>query len=198
MIAFVRAILTEKQPTHVIVERDGLGLEILIPLSTFASLPGVGAEVLLHTHLHVREDAMVLIGFATLAEKELFQLLLTVSGIGVRSALGILSGCRVEELYGWIARGDESALTRIPGLGKKTAQRVILDLRDKAAQQLQKSSIAATPVPAVEPALSEQAIQALTGLGFSKTEAQKALEKAAARLGEGAKLEDLLRAALQG
>lgn len=198
MISFVRAILTDKQPTHVVVEREGLGLEILIPLSTFTALPEVGESVLLHTHLHVREDALTLIGFATPADKELFQLLLTVSGIGVRSALAILSGCRAEELYTWIARGDEVALTRIPGLGKKTAQRMILDLKEKAAQQLQKGGLTAVPTPAVAPQLSEQAVQALTALGFSKLEAQKALEKAAARLGEGAELEDLLRSALQG
>ncbi len=198
MIAFVRAILTEKQPTHVVLDREGLGLEILIPLSTFAALPGVGAEIVLHTHLHVREDALTLIGFASLAEKELFQLLLTVSGIGVRSALAILSGCRTEELYTWIARGDEAALTRIPGLGKKTAQRVILDLKEKAAQQLQKGSIAIDSAPPLAPVLSEQTILALVGLGFSRLEAQKAMDKAAAKLGEGAKLEDLLRAALQG
>ncbi len=198
MISFVRAILTDKQPTHVVVEREGLGLEILIPLSTFTALPEVGESVLLHTHLHVREDALTLIGFATPAEKELFQLLLTVSGIGVRSALAILSGCRVDELFTWIARGDEVALTRIPGLGKKTAQRMILDLKEKAAQQLQKGGLTAAPTPAVAPQLSEQAVQALTALGFSKLEAQKALEKAAARLGEGAELEDLLRSALQG
>jgi len=198
MISFVRAILTDKQPTHVVVEREGLGLEILIPLSTFTALPEVGESVLLHTHLHVREDALTLIGFATPADKELFQLLLTVSGIGVRSALAILSGCRAEELYTWIARGDEVALTRIPGLGKKTAQRMILDLKEKAAQQLQKGGLTAAPTPAVAPQLSEQAVQALTALGFSKLEAQKALEKAAARLGEGAELEDLLRSALQG
>ncbi len=198
MISFVRAILTDKQPTHVVVEREGLGLEILIPLSTFTALPEVGESVLLHTHLHVREDALTLIGFATPADKELFQLLLTVSGIGVRSALAILSGCQAEELYTWIARGDEVALTRIPGLGKKTAQRMILDLKEKAAQQLQKGGLTAAPTPAVAPQLSEQAVQALTALGFSKLEAQKALEKAAARLGEGAELEDLLRSALQG
>jgi Holliday junction DNA helicase RuvA len=198
MISFVRAILTDKQPTHVVVEREGLGLEILIPLSTFTALPEVGESVLLHTHLHVREDALTLIGFATPAEKELFQLLLTVSGIGVRSALAILSGCRVDELFTWIARGDEVALTRIPGLGKKTAQRMILDLKEKAAQQLQKGGLTAAPTPVVAPQLSEQAVQALTALGFSKLEAQKALEKAAARLGEGAELEDLLRSALQG
>ncbi len=198
MIAFLRAQLTLKEPTRVVVERDGMGVEVLIPLSTFAVLPEVGAELLLHTHLHVREDALTLIGFATPAEKELFELLLSVSGIGVRSGLAILSGSRPEELYGWIARGEEAALTRIPGLGKKTAQRMILDLRDKAAQQLQKGGPAATPAPAAAPEVSEQAILALTGLGFSKLEAQRAIDKAAARLGAEAKLEDLLRTALQG
>ncbi|HNW61006.1 MAG TPA: Holliday junction branch migration protein RuvA [bacterium] len=198
MIAFVRALLTDKQPTRVVVEHNGLGLEMLIPLSTFAALPGVGAEVFLHTHLHVREDALTLVGFASAAEKELFELLLSVSGIGVRSALAILGGSPPAELYGWIARGDEAALTRIPGLGKKTAQRLILDLKEKAAQQLQSGGFAAPAAAAPPPEFAEQAVLALTGLGFSKPEAQRAIDKAAARLGAEAKLEELLRAALQG
>ena len=198
MIAFIRGILTEKQPARVVVEYGGLGLEVLIPLSTFTALPESGAEVRLYTHLHVREDALTLVGFAALAERELFQLLLTVSGIGVRSALAILSGCRVEELYSWIARGDEAALVRIPGLGKKTAQRMIIDLKEKAAQMVQTGSMVLPPPAAPLSAAVEQAVQALVGLGFTKSEAQKAMEKATARLGAEAQLEELLRAALQG
>ncbi len=198
MIAFVSGILIEKNPTYVILDHQGIGMEVLIPLSTFANLPGVGTTVSLHTHLHVREDALTLVGFFSPAEKELFQLLLSVSGIGIRLALGILSGCRVEDLYGFIARGDETALTRIQGLGKKTAQRLILELKDKAARRLR-----GIPAGSREGALlpgeqDEQALLALMSLGYTKSEAQKALAKACARAGEEADLETLIRVALQG
>jgi Holliday junction DNA helicase RuvA len=198
MIAFVRGILTEKNPTHVVIDHQGIGLEILIPLSTFASLPGAGTSVSLFTHLHVREDALTLIGFASLPEKELFQMLLSVSGIGVRSGLSILSGSNVADLYGFIARGDETALTRIQGLGKKTAQRLILDLKDKAAQKMQGLPGGAAEGMPQPGAHEEQALQALVSLGFSKAEAQKALAKAMAKLGDQADIEMLIRSALQG
>ncbi len=198
MIASVRGTLIEKNPTHVILDHQGIGMEILIPLSTFANLPGVGTTVSLFTHLHVREDALTLIGFASSAEKELFQMLLSVSGIGVRSALGILSGSRVEELYGYIARGDEVALTRIQGLGKKTAQRLIIDLKEKATQRLQGQPAGAAEMAVIPGERGEQAVLALMSLGFTKAEAQKALLKAAAKTGDRADLETLIRTALQG
>ncbi len=198
MIASVRGTLIEKNPTHVILDHQGIGMEILIPLSTFANLPGVGTTVSLFTHLHVREDALILIGFASSAEKELFQMLLSVSGIGVRSALGILSGSRVEDLYTYLARSDEAALTRIQGLGKKTAQRLIIDLKEKAAQRLQGLPAGAAEMTAIPGERGEQAVVALMSLGFTKAEAQKALLKAAAKAGDQADLETLIRTALQG
>jgi Holliday junction DNA helicase RuvA len=146
----------------------------------------------------VREDALILVGFATLEEKELFLLLLSVSGIGIKLALSILSGCKPVDLYRFIAEGQEVALTRIPGLGKKTAQRIILDLKDKAASQLSKLSVDTSAPLRMNRAVLEEAIQAMTALGYSRSEALRAIEKAGQRLGEEASIEDLLRAALQG
>jgi holliday junction DNA helicase RuvA len=198
MIAFVRGTLIEKHPTRVVVQMSGMGMEVLVPVSTFERLPECGQDVLLHTHLHVREDALILVGFTTTDEKELFLLLLSVSGIGIKLALSILSGCKPIDLYRFIAEGQEAALTRIPGLGKKTAQRIILDLKDKAASQLGKMNVDTTLPARRNRALLEEAIQAMTALGYSRPEASRAIEKAGQRLGEEASIEDLLRAALQG
>jgi len=198
MIAFVRGTLIEKHPTRAVVQVSGMGVDVLLPVSTFEHLPESGREVMLHTHLHVREDALTLVGFATLEEKELFLLLLSVSGIGVKLALSILSGCKPVDLYRYIAEGQELALTRIPGLGKKTAQRIILDLKDKASSQLSKLSVDTTASVRMNRALLEEAIQAMTALGYSRPEAVRAIEKAGQRLGEDASIEDMLRAALQG
>lgn len=198
MIAFVRGALIEKHPTRVVVQMSGMGVELLVPVSTFERLPDIGQDLLLHTHLHVREDALILVGFATLEEKELFLLLLSVSGIGIKLALSILSGCKPVDLYRFIAEGQEVALTRIPGLGKKTAQRIILDLKDKAASQLSKLSVDTSAPLRMNRAVLEEAIQAMTALGYSRSEALRAIEKAGQRLGEEASIEDLLRAALQG
>jgi Holliday junction DNA helicase RuvA len=198
MIAFVRGALIEKHPTRVVVQLSGMGVEVLVPVSTFERLPDGGQEILLHTHLHVREDALILVGFATLEEKELFLLLLSVSGIGIKLALSILSGCKPIDLYRFIAEGQEAALTRIPGLGKKTAQRIILDLKDKAASQLSKLNVDTSAPVRMNRAVLEEAIQAMTALGYSRPEALRAIEKAGQRLGDEASIEDLLRAALQG
>lgn len=198
MIAFVRGTLIEKHPTRAVVQMSGMGVEVLLPVSTFERLPDCGQDLQLHTYLHVREDALTLVGFATLEEKELFLLLLSVSGIGIKLALSILSGCKAVDLYRYIAEGQELALTRIPGLGKKTAQRIILDLKDKASSQLSKLSVNTSASVRTNRALLEEAIQAMTALGYSRPEAARAIEKAGQRLGEEASIEELLRAALQG
>lgn len=197
MIAFINGILKEKQPTHAVIEKDGIGFELLIPMSTFAKLPDVGQPVQLYSHLHVREDAINLIGFAEREEKELFQLLLTVSGIGMRSALGILSGCKVNEFYTFIVQGDEAALTRIPGLGKKTAQRLILDLKDKAAAKLPAMVGVDKKKPKIQPALFDEAMEAMMSLGYSRAEAMRAIEKAAEIVGDSPTIEELLQVALK-
>ena len=197
MISSVRGILKEKQPTHAVIENNGIGFELLIPLSTFIQLPELGKELFLHSHLHVREDAISLVGFATREEKELFQLLLSVSGIGLRSALGILSGCKVTEFYTFIAEANEAALTRIPGLGKKTAQRLILDLKDKAVAKLPALTGAERKKSRLDTTLFEEAVQAMLSLGYSRNEAVRAIERAAETLGAAPAIEELLKVALQ-
>jgi len=197
MIAFVHGVLISKHPTRAVIEVGGVGLEVWISVSTFERLPERG-EVTLQTHLHVREDALTLIGFATPEEKELFLLLLSVSGIGVKLALGILSGSKITDLYQHLANGDEMALTRIPGLGKKTAQRLILDLREKAVQQMGKIATDVTLPAVMNRSLLEEAIQAMTSLGYTRPEAVRAIEKAAQQIGADVTLEKLLRQALQG
>src|SRR5574342_491050 len=130
MIARISGSLLEKSPTRVLVEVSGIGYEILIPLSTFDKLGALGENASLYTHLHVREDALQLFGFATAAEKQLFQYLLSVTGIGPKVAQSILSGCSVETFCRYIAQNEIAALTSIPGIGKKTAERLVLELRD--------------------------------------------------------------------
>src|SRR5712691_8307733 len=131
MIAHLRGKLLVKHPNQVVVETAGVGYEVNISVPTFSELPAAGAEVALHIHTHVREDALNLYGFLRLAEKHLFEKLLTVSGIGPKLAITILSGMPVDEMVGAIRGADVVRLTRIPGIGKKTAERMVLELRDK-------------------------------------------------------------------
>ncbi|MGA7289629.1 MAG: Holliday junction branch migration protein RuvA, partial [Terriglobales bacterium] len=131
MIAHLRGTLLAKHPNQAIVEAQGVGYDVAISVPTFTELPAAGVEVALHIHTHVREDALNLYGFLRLAEKQLFEKLLTVSGIGPKLAITILSGMAADEMVGAIRGGDIARLTRIPGIGKKTAERMVLELRDK-------------------------------------------------------------------
>src|SRR5438309_3487689 len=131
MIAHLRGRVLSKRPNHAVVDVNGVGYEVAISVPTFSELPTAGAEVSLHIHTHVREDALSLYGFLRIAEKHLFEKLLTVSGIGPKLAITILSGMAADEMVGAIRGGDIARLTRIPGIGKKTAERMVLELRDK-------------------------------------------------------------------
>ncbi len=197
MISFIRGKLIEKLPTQVVVDCNNVGMEVLIPLSTYEAIGNIGEEIVLITYLHVREDALTLFGFATTEERQLFRELLSVSGIGPKLALGILSGSKVAEIYRHIAEGEESALTRIPGIGKKTAQRLILDLKDKAAARLQKLPGVFLPSIKIAPDLLDEAILALMTLGYARHEAQRVILKAAERTGQTASVEELVRIALK-
>ncbi len=143
MIAFIDGILKHKSPTEVVVDVHGIGYAVHIPLSTYAKLGDIGRPVSLFTHLQMREDAMQLFGFATSEERQWFRMLLSVSGIGPRLAQGILSGIDVQELHDHIVQGEAAALTSIPGIGKKTAERLIVELRDKASKITFEGSAAA-------------------------------------------------------
>jgi len=196
MIFFVKGQLVEKSPTHAVIENSGMGYYISIPLSTFEALGSEGSPASLLTYLHVREDALMLFGFATAAERDLFKDLISVSGIGPKLALGILSGAKIQDFYHFIASGNLSALTRIHGLGKKTAQRLILDLKDKVAAKAAGFAFKGIATPAPDNVLNE-AILALQSLGYSRTEAEDIIQKAAQNVNEKTSVEELLKTALK-
>jgi len=198
MISFIRGTLIEKFPTFAVIEVNGVGFQVFIPVSTFEQLVDIKNEQLLLSHLHVREDQLTLYGFATEEERLLFRDLLSVSGIGPKLALGILSGNSVAKIYQLVANADEAGLVRIKGLGKKTAQRLILDLQEKAAKRIEHTRDSMDDAKPVQSQYTEQAVLAMMSLGYSKTEAEKAATQAASKLGGEASLEALLRIALSG
>jgi Holliday junction DNA helicase RuvA len=194
MIAKICGSLLQKAPTKILVEVGGIGYEVHIPLSTFDKLGAVGENISLFTHLHVRDDALQLFGFATAQEKELFQHLLSVTGIGPNLGQRILSGCAVEVFCRQIVQNDVAALTAIPGVGKKTAERLVVELRDRLARWVPEESEAA-PKSKIS-AMEEESIMALVSLGYPRAAAQKAVERAA-RENDGQPVEQLIKRALQ-
>ena len=194
MIAHLRGLLLTKSPNQIIVECAGVGYEVAISVATFSALPGEGAQVALHIYTNVREDQIALFGFAEMAEKRLFEKLLTISGIGPKLAITVLSGISPERLVAAIRGGDHAALTRVPGIGKKTAERVVLELRDKLEDMAVPS--AAGEVTHHGPA-GDDAISALVNLGYQRPVAQKAVETVLARdEGLSGDFEGLFRAAM--
>jgi Holliday junction DNA helicase RuvA len=171
MIAHLRGKLLSKHPNQLILETAGVGYEVNISIPTFSGLPAAGSEVALHIHTHVREDVLSLYGFLLLAEKQLFEKLMTVSGIGAKLAITILSGMAADELSAAIRTNDLARLTRIPGIGKKTAERMVLELRDK----LPPASGISTPTTPTLSALEEDVLSALVNLGYQRPIAEKAL-----------------------
>ena len=171
MIAHLRGTLLAKHPNQAIVETHGVGYDVAISVATFTEMPAAGAEVALHIHTHVREDALSLYGFLRLAEKHLFEKLLTVSGIGPTLAIKILSGMPADEMIGAIRGGDLARHTRIPGIGRKTAERMVLELRDKLPAPMAGSETGASPASPLE----EDVISALVNLGYQRAAAEKAL-----------------------
>lgn len=198
MITFLRGRLIEAAPTHAIVDVHGVGYEVLIPLSSFDKLPQPGTDLTLLTHLAVREDAHVLYGFATAAERDLFRLLIhTVSGIGPKIALSVLSGMTPVVFRGAVAGGDVKALSRINGVGKKTAERIVVELKDKigAVGAWEASSAGRSLSP--EDQRANDAVLALIALGFKPPEAHDSVRAAQAVLGPAATVEAVVRAALK-
>lgn len=190
MIGRIAGTLLAKSPPMLLVDVGGVGYEIDAPMSTFYRLPAVGEPVLLHTHLLVREDAQLLYGFASEAERALFRQLLKVSGVGAKLALVILSGVAVDELLAIVSDADAARLVRIPGIGRKTAERLILELREPLGR------MASTPASVLAPRgdALQDAASALEALGYKPTEARAALRDLAA---EDQSSEDLIRAALK-
>lgn len=176
MIAHLRGKLVDKQPNLVIIDVGGVGYAVTIPVSTYSQLGQTGAEASLHIHTHVREDALALFGFATRDEKAIFEQLITVSGIGARLAVAVLSGLPTDELSTAIRSGDVAQLTRIPGVGKKTGERMVLELREKLGPAISSDEMAAQP--SADDATQQEVISALLNLGCTRDAAQKAVGKA--------------------
>ena len=171
MIAHLRGKLLAKHPNQAIVETGGVGYDVSISVPTFSDLPAIGGEVTLHIHTHVREDLIALYGFLRPAEKRLFEKLITVSGIGPKLAITILSGMAADEMVSAIRGNDVARLTRIAGIGKKTAERMVLELRDKLAPE----GVAESAVmPAMSP-VEEDVLSALMNLGYQRAAAERAL-----------------------
>jgi holliday junction DNA helicase RuvA len=191
MIAHLRGKLLAKHPNQAVVETAGVGYDVTITVPTFSDLPSAGTEVALHIHTHVREDTIALYGFLRPAEKLLFEKLLTVSGIGPKLAITILSGMAADEMVGAIRGNDVTRLTRIPGIGRKTAERMVLELRDK----LTEASIAAEPVAPTMSAVEEDVLSALVNLGYQRVAVEKALASAG-KEGEAKSFDQLFRKTL--
>jgi holliday junction DNA helicase RuvA len=196
MFNHLKGILHHKSPTEIVVDVNGVGYAVSIPLSTFEKLGDVGSPVLVLTHLHVREDILQLFGFATEPERDMFRLLLSVSGIGPKIAQGILSGAQPKELQSLIAQGNVGALTAIPGIGKKTAERLIVELRDRIA----KIGLAQArgEIPEGGESIRAEALMALISLGYNRLAAEKAIRSALNELtAKDLTIQELLKHALK-
>jgi len=190
MISFLDGILVSKSPTEITIDVSGVGYAVSIPLSTYEKLNGINRRVKVFTYLHVREDAMQLYGFATEEERELFRLLISVSGIGPRTAQGVLSGMNASELKQAILSGNVALLTTIQGVGRKTAERIVVELRDKMGK-VDEVSLAAQ-----HDDVRSEAIGALVSLGYTRTAAEHAVY-AVTKEAKELVLEDLIKLALR-
>ncbi len=191
MIGSLRGTLIDKRPNQVLLDVVGVGYQVQIPLSTFAGLGSLHAEVTLLIHTHVREDQIALYGFVTAREKQCFELLISASGVGPSLALKILSGMSIENLVPAIRKGDVAQLVRIPGVGRKTAERMVVELRDKLAAL----DVPEAGKPATRSQVESDVASALENLGYDVRAVEKAIEKG--RSDAAADFETLLRAALQ-
>jgi Holliday junction DNA helicase RuvA len=195
MIAFLRGRVLQKQPNRLIVDVSGVGYDVAVPLSTFYAIGEPDTEIALHIHTHVREDQLALFGFQTPLELTVFERLIGVSGIGPKLALVVLSGMEPRDLVGAIQRGDLARLTRIPGIGKKTAERVVVELRDRLSKAVEAAG-AALPAPTPADALRDDLASALGNLGYHRQSVDKVLQKLLDRP-DPPRFEDALRLALK-
>jgi len=196
VIARLRGKLLEKQPNRIVVDVGGVGYDVAVPLSTFYGLGEPGADVALRVHTHVREDALALYGFATALELDLFERLIGISGIGPKVGLAVLSGIEPGELIGAIERGDFARLTAIPGVGKKTSERIVLELKDRLPRA--HAAAAAASEGGLEPsALRDDLLSALMNLGYHRPLAERSVDAALKTAGRDAGFERTLRQALR-
>lgn len=198
MYAYIKGILAEVNTDSIVIENQGIGYQVYVSLQALEELPAIGMEVKVYTYLHVREDAMVLFGFPDREDLKMFQMLLTVSGVGPKGALGILSALSGDDLRFAILSGDSKAIAKAPGIGAKTAQRVILELKDKVsledAFETKTAHIAGGNVT-VNGTVKNEAIQALVALGYSSSEAMKSVSQV--EISQEHKVEDVLKLALK-
>jgi len=199
MIGRLRGILADKHPPRLLVDVHGVGYELEAPMSTFYQLPATGSEVTLHTHLVVREDAQQLFGFASEPERRMFRALIRVSGVGAKLALTILSGSSADEFARYVHEGDSGALTRLPGVGKKTAERLVVEMRDRLADWAEgAAALAAAGAPGLVPPAGEsarEALSALVALGYKPQEANRLIRAVETA---GLASEEIIRQALKG
>jgi len=190
--------LLEKQPPELLIDVNGVGYEVSAPMSTFYALPDVGEKVIIHTHMVVREDAQLLYGFSTQSERTLFRILIKINGVGPKLALTILSGITADEFIRCIHDNDAAALVRLPGIGKKTAERLIVELRDKVGAEAESSDTTSSPglmsVSTVKSPIAD-AVSALVALGYKPNDASKMVRSIET---EGMNTEEIIRQALQG
>jgi len=195
VIAFLRGRVLDKQPNRIIVDVGGVGYEVLIPLSTFYDVGGEGADISLRIHTHIREDTLQLYGFLTDLERQLFERLIGISGIGPKLAIAVLSGMDSRELIAAVQRGDVARLTGIPGIGRKTAERIVLELKDRLAQ-LAVAPVEETAAVSTDDRLKADLLSALQNLGYHRPQAERAIDAALAGAGDGG-FEHALRGALR-
>jgi len=195
MIAFLRGRVLDKHPNRIIVDVNGVGYEVNVPLSTFYDVGDAGAEVSLHVHTHVREEALQLFGFLTPLEQLLFERLINISGIGPKLAIAVLSGIDTGELVISVQRADVARLTRIPGIGKKTAERIVLELKDRLADVAVPAGGGTAQTPTGD-RLRDDLVSALENLGYHRPLAEKAADAARSR-DANVTFEDALKSALR-
>ena len=198
MIGRLRGKIIQKQPPQLLVDVQGVGYEVDAPMSTFYQLPNLGEEVTLHTHLVVREDAQLLYGFASESERSLFRNLIKINGVGAKLALTILSGMNADEFVHCVQDNDAAALVRLPGIGKKTAERLIIELRDKLKEQMPASSTSAhvaTLSSSAPTSPVSDAVSALIALGYKAQEASRMVRSVDT---DGLDTEEIIRLSLQG
>ena len=197
MIARLRGKLLEKQPNRIVVDVGGVGYDVAVPLSTFYGLGEPGADVALRVHTHVREDALSLYGFATALELDLFERLISISGIGPKVGLAVLSGIEPVELIGAVERGDLARLTAIPGVGKKTSERIVLELKDRLPRAHVAAVVASSEGAPEQAAVRDDLLSALMNLGYHRPLAERAVDAALKIAGRDAGFERTLRQALR-
>ena len=196
MYQYLTGRLVEKNPASLVLDVQGIGYHILIPVSTFTSLPEINQNIKILTHFIVREDAHVLFGFATEEERDFFRLLISVSGIGPKTAMTVLSGISIPELKRALIEGNLAVLTSAPGIGRKTAERMIVELREKIVVE-EGRGLPATGKILANQALAEDGVRALVELGYRKQNAQEAIQKVFKNQGSQLSVSDLVRASLK-